>query len=103
MTRNDLPLKVLEQCFQTCQQDKVSKLTSCSKFDFLPGKRRSFDSTSNDLIDTGIKGKTFQQIRTSYEPSRCIFYSDSNSTLDLAELKSDSGSIWHFNEVCLTG
>ncbi|KAJ6224875.1 hypothetical protein RDWZM_003420 [Blomia tropicalis] len=102
LTRNDLPLKVLEQCFQTCQQDKVSKLTSCSKFDFLPGKRRSFDSTSNDLIDTGIKGKTFQQIRTSYEPSRCIFYSDSNSTLDLAELKSDSGSIWHFNEVCLT-
>lgn len=44
-----------------------------------------------------------EQLKASYEPSKCVFYPDLNATIDLTELKPSYGSVWHFAEVCLSG
>lgn len=51
----------------------------------------------------GIKGikPLAEQLKASYEPSKCVFYSDLNETIDLGEPQQDS--VWHFTEVCLSG
>lgn len=43
------------------------------------------------------------QLRNSYEASKCVFYSEANASIDLSELQPNVGSMWHFTEVCLSG
>ncbi|KAH9388758.1 hypothetical protein TYRP_008103 [Tyrophagus putrescentiae] len=117
LTRNDLPLKVLEECFQKCQEDKLSRISTCAKFDFLPGKRRldahlnarEFGTARSGRRSvrqdaSGVKGGSsfVDQLRSSYEPSKCVFYSEANASIDLSELQPNAGSTWHFTEVCLS-
>ena len=91
LQKSELPLKVLEGCFQKCQDDKLGKLSSCKKFDFLPGKR--INSSDSDTL------------LSIYEPSKCIFYNVSNGNLDMTDLKDipKESPILEFKEVCLSG
>lgn len=108
---------MLEECFQKCQEDKLSRISTCAKFDFLPGKRR-FDANLNAQEvppalgrrsvrqdSSGVKGggSFVDQLRNSYEPSKCVFYPEANASIDLSELQPNAGSMWHFTEVCLSG
>lgn len=109
---------MLEECFQKCQEDKLSRISTCAKFDFLPGKRRldahlnarEFGTARSGRRSVrqdayGVKGGSsfVDQLRSSYEPSKCVFYSEANASIDLSELQPNAGSTWHFTEVCLSG
>lgn len=91
LQKSELPLKVLEGCFQKCQDDKLGNLSLCTKFDFLPGKRLNSSDNDNNL--------------SVYEPSRCVFYNVSNGNLDITELKDEKKDtpVMEFKEVCLSG
>ena len=91
LQKSELPLKVLEGCFQKCQDDKLGKLSLCTKFDFLPGKRLNSSDNDNNL--------------SIYEPSRCVFYNVTNGNLDITELKDEHKDmpVMEFKEVCLSG
>ncbi|CAG2110953.1 unnamed protein product, partial [Medioppia subpectinata] len=41
ITRNDLPIKVLEECIRRCQEDRLTSIQHCLSFDYSPGRRSS--------------------------------------------------------------
>ncbi|UXI17912.1 hypothetical protein NH340_JMT03855 [Sarcoptes scabiei] len=106
ITRNNLPpLKVLEECFHRCQEDRVNKIGTCTRFDFLPGKRLNDDQSS--VVRKRRNGQTksiasFSPPQDRYEQSSCILYNgQANGTVDWKEISKDRGSVWQFNKACL--
>ncbi|KAH9420862.1 hypothetical protein DERP_001296 [Dermatophagoides pteronyssinus] len=104
ITRTNVPpLKVLEECFHQCLEDRVKKIGTCSRFDFLPGKRMTEDRQSNVRKRTPknvgeIKGKFLAQ----YDQSSCVLYNQANGTINWDDVSNNHGSVWQFDKVCLS-
>lgn len=96
VSRNGPPLKVLEECSRRCQEDKVASISSCSSFDFMPGRRRSspFPKFPN--------GPHMMPVLTAeYEDSKCSFFSGGEDGKTETQL-IPSDNTWNFNRVCLS-
>ena len=95
ISRDGLPIKVLEECIRRCQEDKVTAIESCHSFDFFPGHRRSspyHKQSANSYAPVSIVAE--------YEESKCSLYDDRGSPDgDDAFVRSDNS--WHYNEICL--
>ncbi|XP_054162309.1 uncharacterized protein LOC128960262 [Oppia nitens] len=85
ITKNDEPIKVLEECIRRCQEDRLTTIANCLSFDFSPGRRRS----------SPFKNPP------EYETSSCTLYNDRGSP-DGEETLVKEENYWHYNEVCLT-
>ncbi|RWS17091.1 hypothetical protein B4U79_05993 [Dinothrombium tinctorium] len=94
INRNELPIKVLEECIRRCQEDKVSIIESCHSFDFAPGQRRSSPYQQQiNAVSTSITA--------DYEDSQCILHFN-RAAPDGKDSLVQQPNAWHFNEVCLS-